>query len=89
MRTIACAVALGILVCAVPVQAQLRVIETPDLRLVYFDPAETFLVPHAARTFLNSLRFQRRLFDFTSTERITVLLLDFQDGGNASATVVP
>jgi hypothetical protein len=89
MRTIVCAVALGILVYAIPVQAQLRVIEAPDVRLVYFDPAETFLVPHAARTFLNSLRFQRRLFDFTSTERITVLLLDFQDGGNASATVVP
>jgi hypothetical protein len=89
MRTIACAVALGILICAVPAQAQMRVIETPDVRLVYFDPAETFLVPHAARTFLNSLRFQRRLFGFTSTGRITVLLLDFQDGGNASATVVP
>ena len=38
-------------------------------------------MPHAARTFLNSLAFQKRLFDFTPTERITVLLTDFEDGG--------
>jgi hypothetical protein len=36
----------------------------PDVRLVFFDPAGSFLVPHAARTFLSSLRFQKWLFDF-------------------------
>ena len=72
-----------------PARAQLRRIETPELRLVYLDPTETFLVPHAARTFLNSLAFQRRLFTFDPRDPITVLLLDFQDSGNAGASVVP
>ena len=89
MRMFVCAIAFGIFTASVPLQAQLRVIETPEVRLVYLDPTESFLVPHAARTFLNSLRFQRRLFTFDPADRITVLLLDFQDGGNASATVVP
>jgi hypothetical protein len=42
-----------------------------------------------ARCFENSLRFQRRLFDFTPTEKVTVLLNDFADFGNASAGVIP
>jgi hypothetical protein len=69
--------------------AQLRAVETPELRLVYVDPSETFLVPHAVRTFLNSFRFQRRLFEFDPRRPVTVLLVDFQDAGNAGATVVP
>jgi hypothetical protein len=89
MRFLACATALGILAASAPLEAQLRSVETPELRLVYFDPTETFLVPHAARTFLNSLAFQRRLFKFDPSDRITLLLADFQDAGNAGATVVP
>src|SRR5205085_9404586 len=38
---------------------------------------------------LNSLAFQRRLFGLDPTEKVTVLLVDFSDAGNASATVVP
>ena len=90
MRTLVCASALGILAASIPLRAQLRAIETPELRLVYFDPNETFLVPHAVRTFLNSLAFQRRLFGFDlNGRRVTVLLADFQDAGNAGASVVP
>jgi hypothetical protein len=80
--------ALGLSLAA-PARAQLREVEPPDLRLVYFDPTETFLVPHAVRTFENSLDFQKRLFDFRPSEPITVLLADFSDSGNAGATVVP
>ena len=56
---------------------------------MYFDGTESYLVPHAARTFLNSLEFQRRLFDFEPSDEITVLLADFSDSGNAGASVVP
>ncbi len=69
--------------------AQLAVLETAGLRLVYLDPSETFLVPHAARTFLNSLEFQRKILDFEPRDPVTVLLTDFADAGNAGATVVP
>ena len=61
-------------------------IETADVRLVFVDPSESFLVPHAVRTFLNSLEFQQRLFDFDPDEPMTVLLADFSDSGNAGAT---
>src|SRR5215218_24040 len=71
-----------------PAYSQLAKVETPEARLVYV-PDEGFLIPHAARTFLNSLAFQKRLFDFTPTERITVLLTDFADAGGASANSVP
>ena len=43
----------------------LDVLETDDLRLIYLDPFQTYLVPHAARTFHNSLEFQKRVFGWT------------------------
>ena len=67
--------------------AQLATVETGSLRLVYFDGSESYLVPHAARTFFNSLAFQRKLFGFEPGEPITVLLADFADYGNAGASV--
>src|SRR4029079_15024938 len=79
----------GILATAAPAYAQLRQVETPELRLVYVDPSETFLVPHAVRTVLNSLAFQRRLFGLDPDTRVNILPVDFQDGGNAGATAVP
>jgi len=84
-----CALVVALLVSPLPVQAQLAMLETANLRLVYFDPSETFLVPHAARTFLNSLEFQRRVLGFEPDEPTTVLLTDFSDSGNAGASVVP
>jgi hypothetical protein len=80
---------LFLLCTALPVRAQLRAVDTPEFRLVYVDPGETYLVPYAVRTLLNSLAFQRRVFGFDSTRPVTVLLVDFQDAGNAGATVVP
>ena len=62
-------------------------VETKDLRLIYYDSLG-YLVPHAVRTFLNSLAFQRRLFTFEPSGRVTVLLTDFSDTGNAGATSV-
>jgi len=53
-------------------------VETPDLRLVYFDPL-AFLVPHAARTALNSLAFQKRTFGWTPSRKPTILIKDYSD----------
>ena len=63
--------------------------QTPDLRLVYFDPALAYLEPHAVRTFTNALAWQRRVLGWEPYERTTVLLKDFSDYGNASATPIP
>jgi hypothetical protein len=81
---------LAVLLCtATAARAQLAQFQTAGLQLVYFEGSETFLVPHAARTFLNSLAFQRRIFGLDPKGPVTVLMDDFSDAGNASATVVP
>jgi hypothetical protein len=92
MRTTVAAgpVALVLLLAgARPVTAQLTSLETEDLRLVSFGGAESYLVPYATRTFLNAMRFHRRLFEYRPSEKTTVLLADFSDAGNAGATSVP
>ena len=56
---------------------------------MYVDGTESYLVPHATRTTLNSLAFQKKLFGFDPSENLTVLLLDLSDSGNAGASSVP
>jgi hypothetical protein len=64
-------------------------IETPDLRLLYFDPAETYLTPYIARSFLNSLQFQKKIWGWKPWDKTTILLKDFGDYGNAAARASP
>ena len=70
-------------------RAQLKELETKDLRLVYFDPALTYVTPHAARCFENALAFHQKLFSYQPSGPVTLLLDDFADSGNAAATAVP
>ena len=83
--TIACA---SVLVPS-PVGAQLATQEGSHLRMVYFEGAESYLVPYAVRTFFNSLAFQRKLLGYEPDTDITVLLADFEDWGNAGVSVLP
>ena len=64
-------------------------LETPSLRLVYFDPSLAYLAPYAARCFEGSFAFQQRIFGFQPSEPVTMLLKDFADAGNAAAGAVP
>jgi hypothetical protein len=83
------AVASIALSCATPCVAQLTSVETDDLTLVYLEPTQTFITPHVGRSFENALQFHKNLFDFKPKEKITVLLTDFSDTGNAAADAVP
>ena len=67
----------------------LSVLETENLRVLYFDPAQTYLVPHVVRSFHNSLAWQQRVFGWTPKEKVTILLKDFTDSGNAGARSAP
>jgi len=69
--------------------AQLTQEKTPGLRLVFTEGSESFLVPHATRTVLNALGFQKRLFGFDLEKELTVLLMDLADTGNGAASAVP
>ena len=86
---LAVALLLAFLASAQPAEAQLKKVETDQLRLVYISPSEDYLVPHAARTFLNANDRLKSLFKFKTPEKITVLLADFSDVGNAGATAMP
>src|SRR5688572_32187101 len=68
-----------------PAAAQLTEERTPELRLIYLEGTESYLVPHATRTTLNSLAFHKKLFGFEPEQELTVLLLDMSDAGNAGA----
>lgn len=88
------AAAAAALVCVtllqpVPAHAQLSTQEGSRLRLVYFEGADSYLVPYAVRTFFNSLAFQARLLGYEPDTDITILLADFEDSGNAGVSVVP
>ena len=79
-----------VLACeATPARAQLTATDTSHVSVVYIQPTQTFIVPHVGRSFENAFDFHRKLFDFTPREKITVLLTDFSDAGNASADAVP
>ena len=72
------------------VQGQgLRSVETDQLRLLYFDPTETYLVPRVIQSYHDSMEVQQRVLDYTPAEKTTILLVDFADYGNANATAVP
>ena len=76
-------------VVVLPARGQVSTLETDDLRLVYFAPGQSYLVPHVARSFENALRFHRRAFSYEPSEKVTVFLNDFSDYGNAGVNVVP
>jgi hypothetical protein len=83
-------VVLGSLVLApARAAAQLTAAETADATVVYLEPLQSFIIPYTERTIENSLAFHRKLFDYTPREKMTVLLTDFSDAGNASAETVP
>lgn len=68
---------------------QLSVLETDNQRLLYLDPSSTYLAPYAARTFENALRGHQKIFGYEPSEKVTVLLTDFTDSGNAGAIPLP
>jgi hypothetical protein len=88
-RAAGIAAALAALAGFAPARAEMRVIETRDLRLVYPSPSLRFLAPYAAQCFENSIRFHRQLFDYTPSEKVTVVLIDRSDYGNAAVVGSP
>jgi len=69
--------------------AQFYTLETKHLKLIYYGQTHDYLVSHVARCFENSLKFHQKLFDYNPAERVTVLLHDFSDFGNAGAGAIP
>jgi hypothetical protein len=68
---------------------QLGQLQTDDLRLLFQSPQQDYLVPWAARNFLNSLALQERIFSWKPWDKTTVVLTDLTDYGNGAALVSP
>lgn len=64
-------------------------LETDDLKMISYDFGHQYILPHAAKSFHNSLNFHRQLFDYEPSEKVNVLIQDFGDYGNAGATAIP
>ena len=63
----------------------LKIVETDQLQVVYFDPAGSYLAPYVTQSFLNSLNAQQARFGYQPDGKISILLQDFGDRGNATA----
>jgi len=76
---------------AVPLSAAtgLSFVETKDLRVVYYSPEGTFLVPPAVQHMTTSLEANRKIFGYSPNDKVTVLLQDFSDVSSASVMPVP
>ncbi len=78
-----------LLAIANPAFAQLKMIETKDMRLAYYDFGHQYVFEHTGRCFHNALKFHKKLFDYSPSEKMTLLIQDFGDYGNGGATAVP
>jgi hypothetical protein len=95
MRPLARFVVAGVSACALfsraaPARAlELQSLETRTLRVVYYDPAHAYILPHLARCFENSYGYFQRSLGYVPGEKVTVLLQDFDDYGYAGTSTIP
>ena len=64
--------ALAVLVGANAFGQQLSSVETDKLRLLYFDPTETYLVPRVIQTFHNSIERQDQPSQWDSLHALAI-----------------
>jgi len=72
-----------------PGSAQTYYSATKHMFLLYLSKEHAYLIPHLQRSFENSMRFHRTLFDYNPSENVTVFLQDFNDYGTGGATPLP
>jgi hypothetical protein len=62
---------------------------TEHIEVIYYSPSHEYLVTNMIRSYENALRFQRNLFRYAPSDRLTVLIEDFADGGHGAARAIP
>jgi hypothetical protein len=70
-------------------RADYAALETENARVIYLDVVHTTLAPHTAQCTENALRIYERIYGYTPSEKITVLLDDSHDFNNAMAFASP
>ena len=85
-----CLILCGGLLLSLPARsAELHQLQTDDLQLVWFHPTIDYLAPHVARSFENSMEWQKRVLGWQPDGPVNVMLKDFGDFGNAGARSNP
>jgi hypothetical protein len=69
--------------------SRLYIQATDHIEVLYYSPAHEYLVTHLIRSYENALRFEKNLFHYTPSEKVSVLLEDFEDYGHGAAGAVP
>ena len=87
-KTVLCALTLATIV-ATPLYGQFSILETENIKLLTYTKQHEFLVEHTARCFENAMRFHRHIFNYTPSEKVTVILQDFGDFASGGANTVP
>jgi hypothetical protein len=63
--------------------------KVPGLNLVYYSQAHEYIVQHLARTYVNTMEYYKKFFQYKPAEATSLFLQDFSDWGNGGATAVP
>ncbi len=67
----------------------LQKFETPDMRLIFLEKGNSYLVPHTVRSFENAMCFHREFWDYRPSGPTGILFNDFADFGNGGTMVLP
>jgi hypothetical protein len=81
----------GLLLFAVGATARPKLFyqASEHIEVLYYSPAHEYLVTHLIRSYENALQFQNRLFHYTPSEKLSVLIEDFEDYGHGGAGTIP
>jgi hypothetical protein len=77
------------IVCNSKLYSQFYALETNNLRLINYGKSTSYLAKHIAQSFELSLMLQQNIFNYRPHKKITVLVHDIWDYGNAGALVIP
>ncbi len=69
--------------------AQLNEFETKDLRVIYYGEASKYLINYIGQCSENAINNGSRIFQYNTGEKLTVLVHDLNDFGNAGTGTVP
>ena len=83
----------GLVLLFAPLGCQARpkifIQSSEHIEVLYYSPAHEYLVTHLIRSYENALNFERNLFHFTPSRKVSVLIEDFGDYGHGAAGTVP
>ncbi|MCB9250090.1 MAG: hypothetical protein H6613_16850 [Ignavibacteriales bacterium] len=71
------------------VPAQFYNILTPNQRLIYYGDASSYMVDYVGSCVENSFRYHKALYHYTPSEKVSVIMHDLNDYGNAGASTIP